>query len=185
LYSSNVPTYLLGFNEPDCSGSASAGMSPSDAAGLWISDIVPVGNKGALLGSPAMCMQSSETWLKPFEAALGGAKSWDFTTVHLYTDNMADAKTTLDHFSSYGRPLWVTEFGCVHTGFTACDSQSDIDTFIYGVVSLFEGYDLVHAYAFTDGGGLGNLWLPTNNGQYGTGLSASGTTYGNAIAQYA
>jgi len=184
IASKTVPTHVLGFNEPDCTGSASADMTPQNAAALWKSLVAPMGKKGSLLGSPAMCMQAAETWLKPFEAALGGSRSWDFTAVHIYTDNMVDVKATINHFAQYGRPIWVTEFGCVHKGFTPCEDQSGIDSFIWAIVELFESDNRVHGYAYTDGGGLGTKWLPTVNG-YGTGLSASGKTYSYAIAKYA
>ena len=55
-------------------------------------------------------------------------------------------------------------------GFTPCYDQGTIDSFIYGIVELFENDGRVIGYAYTDGGGLGSAWLPTNNGQYGTGL---------------
>ena len=42
LDSSTVPTYLLGFNEPDCTGSASADLTPAAAAVLVRSSLVVI-----------------------------------------------------------------------------------------------------------------------------------------------
>jgi len=51
-----VPTYVLGFEEPDCpSGSGSAGISVSDGVERWESLMAPMKRKGAKLGSPSMC----------------------------------------------------------------------------------------------------------------------------------
>ena len=53
---STVPTYVLGYEEPDCdSGSGSADMSVHDGVSKWESLIAPLGKKGSKLGSPSMC----------------------------------------------------------------------------------------------------------------------------------
>lgn len=53
---STAPTYVLGFEEPDCpSGSGSAGMSVADGLEKWESLLAPMKSKGAKLGSPSMC----------------------------------------------------------------------------------------------------------------------------------
>ncbi|KAF9768317.1 hypothetical protein IL306_014385 [Fusarium sp. DS 682] len=75
--------------------------------------IVPHGNKGALLGSPSMCTQKDEKWLKKFNAALL-AKKWDFTAIHIYKPDMAGVQADIDYYwNTYRQPIWATEFGCV------------------------------------------------------------------------
>lgn len=53
-----TPTYLLGFNEPDCSPPDSSSIDEDKGAQVWNDLIAPWGQKGALLGSPAMCSKS-------------------------------------------------------------------------------------------------------------------------------
>lgn len=61
-----VPTYVLGYEEPDCaSGSGSAGMSVSAGVSDWESLVAPLGEKGALLGSPSMCSKSCHGMVLP------------------------------------------------------------------------------------------------------------------------
>ena len=56
---SSVPSYVLGFEEPDCPpGEGSAGMSVSDGVSKWESLIAPLKAKGTKLGSPSMCSTS-------------------------------------------------------------------------------------------------------------------------------
>ncbi|TFA99888.1 hypothetical protein CCMA1212_008129 [Trichoderma ghanense] len=50
---------------------------------LWDSLIAPMGDKGAVLGSPAMCRQKDESWLKQFNQQYL-ARSWNFTAVHIF-----------------------------------------------------------------------------------------------------
>ncbi|KAF4338637.1 hypothetical protein FBEOM_7454 [Fusarium beomiforme] len=180
-----APQYLLGFNEPDCKGQdTSANMKVDDAVNLWNQMIVPHGNKGALLGSPSMCMQKDEKWLKKFNAA-SLAKKWNFTAIHIYKPNMAGVQADIDYYwNTYRKPLWVTEFGCVYDqdNFTPCSDQGQINEWIKNVVDLFERNEHVMAYAYTDGGGLGKAWLPTKNNDKE--LSESGKAYLAAISNY-
>lgn len=53
-----TPTYLLGFNEPDCGPPDSSNIDVDTAAQVWDQYIAPWGDKGSLLGSPAMCSMS-------------------------------------------------------------------------------------------------------------------------------
>ncbi|RGP68699.1 glycoside superfamily [Fusarium sporotrichioides] len=162
-----TPQYLLGFNEPDCSGEdTSANIGVAEGVDLWNRLIAPKGQQGALLGSPAMCMQKDEKWLKKFNNA-GLSKSWDFTAIHIYKPDMAGVQADIDHYwNTYGKPIWVTEFGCVYdqNGFTPCSDQGQINKWINDVVDL------------------GKAWLPTTNG--GKKLSESDRTYLSAISKY-
>lgn len=180
-----VPQYLLGFNEPDCTGrDTSANMNIKDGYQDWNKYIAPKGQQGALLGSPSMCLQKDEAWLKRFNMKPLD-KSWDFTAIHVYKPDMKGVQEDIDYYwNTYGKPIWVTEFACVYdqNNFTPCSDQGQINQWIRDVVDLFENNDHVKAYAYTDGGGLGDAWLPTNHD--GTALSESGRTYLSAISKY-
>lgn len=182
---SAAPKYLLGFNEPDCSGAdTSAHMDVDKAVSVWNEKIAPWGEKGSLLGSPSMCMQLAETWLEQFSQKKLD-RMWDFTAIHVYKPDMAGVKQDIEHYwQKYNKPIWVTEFACVYdqNGFTACSDQGQINQWIKDVVDLFEGDDRVMAYGYTDGGGLNNQWLPTDNS--GSKLTESGQTYLTAISKY-
>ncbi|CZT20274.1 uncharacterized protein RCC_06132 [Ramularia collo-cygni] len=180
------PQYLLTWNEPDCTGrDTSANMNIKDGYQKWNQYVAPYGDKGALLGSPAMCLQKDEAWLKRFvQKPLD--HQFDFTAIHVYKPDMDGVRADIDYYwKTYGKPIWVTEFACVYdqNNFKACEDQGQINQWIRDVVDLFQGDDRVRAYAYTDGGGLGKAWLPTNSA--GTALSESGRTYLNAISKYA
>jgi hypothetical protein len=55
-----------------------------------------------------------------------------------------------DHYASYGKPIWVTEFACVDdvNGFVPCTDQGEINSFINDIVDLFESDSRVAAYAY-------------------------------------
>ncbi|KAJ6531889.1 glycosyl hydrolase catalytic core-domain-containing protein [Mycena capillaripes] len=177
-----APQYMLGFEEPDCaSGGGSAGMSVSEGVQIWEQYIAPFKAKGTKLGSPSMCKQVAETWLKQFSEQI--STDFDFTAVHINKNNMDGVRADIEHYAGYGKPLWITEFACVDdsTGFTPCTDQGEIDSFINQIVPLFEGDGRVAAYAYSNGEGLGNVWPMTD----GSGaLTESGRTYINAISKY-
>lgn len=174
-----VPKYMLGFNEPDCPTGESSDMSVQSAVQTWNQYIAPLGNKGALLISPAMCMQESETWLRSFSSG-GLAADFDVVAVHIYTTTVEGARKVLDHYwNTYRKPMWITEFGCVDApnGFVPCWDQNQVNAFMYDVVDLFQKHPNVYAYAPCD---VGNAW---KLGQSGA-LTATGWAYMNAIKRY-
>ncbi|KAF7374815.1 Glyco-hydro-cc domain-containing protein [Mycena sanguinolenta] len=135
-----APQYMIGFEEPDCpSGGGSAGMSVSEGVSVWQSKIAPFQAKGTKLVSPSMCKQADETWLAQFKGEI--STMWDITNVHINKNSMAGVQEDLDHYASYGKPMWITEFACVDdsNGFTPCTDQNEINTFISQIVDLFEG----------------------------------------------
>lgn len=103
----NAPDYVLGYEEPDCRGSGSAGLSVAAGVSHWEALIVPLGKKGSLLGSPSMCSsffyvwqfqtfdnfiaeQADETWLSQFRSKI--STGWDFTAVHINKNNLDGVK---------------------------------------------------------------------------------------------
>ncbi|KAL4258327.1 Alkali-sensitive linkage protein [Pleurotus pulmonarius] len=175
------PPYVLGFEEPDCEGNGSAGMSVDNGVYQWEKMIAPLKASGTKLGSPAMCKQADETWLAQFNKKV--KTPWDFTAIHINKDNMDGVRKDLDHYwNTYKKPIWVTEFACVndHNTFTPCTDQGKINTFINQIVDLLQNDSRVVAYAYSNGLGLGNVWPMWRNGR----LSPSGQTYLNAIRKY-
>ncbi|MCJ1449064.1 MAG: hypothetical protein MMC23_009583 [Stictis urceolatum] len=103
-----------------------------------------------------------------------------------------------DHYwNTYQKPIWVTEFACVdgdyqiviswslltdidQNGFTPCESQDQINTYINDAVDLFEANEHIFAYGYSDGLGLGDSWPPVKNGE----LTESGQTYLAKISTY-
>ncbi|PPQ96255.1 hypothetical protein CVT26_005582 [Gymnopilus dilepis] len=178
---SSVPSYVLGFEEPDCPpGEGSAGMSVSDGVSKWESLIAPLKAKGTKLGSPSMCKQADETWLAQFKKQI--STPWDFTAIHINKNNLDGVKKDIEHYMTYGKPIWVTEFACVNDSnqFTPCTNQAEIDNFINEVVPYFESNPNIFAYAYSNGEGLGDVWPLMK----GNSLSDSGKTYLAAISKY-
>ncbi|KAF8958355.1 glycosyl hydrolase catalytic core-domain-containing protein [Flammula alnicola] len=178
---STVPPFVLGFEEPDCpSGSGSAGMSVADGVSKWESLIAPLRAKGTKLGSPSMCKQADETWLAQFSDEI--STPWDFTAIHINKNSLDGVKKDIEHYMTYGKPIWVTEFACVddYQKFEPCTDQDEINGFINVVVDYFQSNSNVYAYAYSNGLGLGDVWpLMKDNS-----LSESGQTYLAAISKY-
>jgi len=99
------PSYIIGFEEPDCAaGAGSAGMDVAtgtiqhsahdgiwaDFQGvhLWNTLVAPHGNAGSVLISPSMCKQAAESgWLGPFRSQI--SRDWDITNVHINKNSAA------------------------------------------------------------------------------------------------
>ncbi|WVW87143.1 hypothetical protein I302_109200 [Kwoniella bestiolae CBS 10118] len=180
----SAPQYIMGFEEPDCSTWGSANIDVSTAAGLWNTLIGPFKAKGSTLISPSMCHQAAEQyigWLGSFEKQI--SVPWDITNIHVNKNNMDGVKADIDYYyNTFGKPIWVTEFACVDdsSSFIPCTDQSEINTYINDIVALFEADERVHAYAYSNGDGLGDVWPMYSNGA----LSQSGQTYISAISKY-
>ncbi|WWC92615.1 uncharacterized protein L201_007574 [Kwoniella dendrophila CBS 6074] len=179
-----APQYILGFEEPDCSTWGSANVDVGTAAALWNSLIGPWKAKGSTLLSPSMCHQAADAYtgyLSAFEKQI--SVPWDITNIHVNKNNMDGVKADIDYYyNTFGKPIWVTEFACVDdsTNFVPCTDQSEINNYINEIVALFEADDRVHAYAYSNGDGLGEVWPMYRNGA----VTESGQTYINAIAKY-
>ncbi|CDS01946.1 uncharacterized protein SPSC_03065 [Sporisorium scitamineum] len=174
--------FVMGFNEPDFSGSGSSGkISPQDAAAAWDQYLGPHAKAGAKLISPSMAMQKDETWMAPFLEAVKTQP--DIIAVHIFQDNMDGVKGVLDHYAQYGKPMWITEFACINYQGPSpvyCD-QSKVDSMLWQMVQLFESDSRVAAYSVSDAnnGPYGDL---TPN-QAGQSLSATGKSYLASVQQ--
>lgn len=156
-------------------------MSVEQGVGEWEALIAPLKRRGTMIGSPSMCKQADETWLKEFASKI--STPWDFTAIHVNKNNLDGVKKDIDHYwKTYGKPIWVTEFACVndHNAFTPCTNQGQINSFIHQVVDYFEHDSRVYAYAFSNGEGLGTVWPMMRKGVF----SESGKAYLAAISKY-
>jgi len=156
-------------------------MSVDQGVREWEALIVPLKRRGVKVGSPSMCKQADETWLKEFSKKI--STPWDFTAIHVNKNDLAGVKKDVDYYSkTYGKPIWVTEFACVndHNTFQPCTNQQQINSFIPQVVDYFEHEPRIQAYAYSNGLGLGNVWPMMHNGVF----SESGKAYLAAISKY-
>ncbi|OCF34428.1 hypothetical protein I317_03518 [Kwoniella heveanensis CBS 569] len=180
----STPQYIMGFEEPDCSTEGSANIDVSTAVGLWDSLIGPWKAKGSTLISPSMCHQAAEkyiNWLGAFNQQI--SVPWDITNLHINKNSMDGVKEDIDYYwNTFGKPIWVTEFACVDdsSSFIPCTDQTEINDYINQIVDLFESDERVHAYGYSNGLGLGDVWPMYTNGA----LTASGQTYLSAISKY-
>jgi len=172
---------MFGFYEPDCDCTMSSQISvPTDGLDMWNKYLAPLKAKGTVLGSPSMCTQYDEHWLKQFEGNVTetGAVSWDITSIHINKNSSAGAIKDVEYYwDTYQKPIWVSEFACVNDSpsWNPCDDQDTIDTFIKEVVEYFEGNENVIAYGPSNGAGLGDVW-PLTDSSTGE-LTATGQTY--------
>ena len=176
-----VPEIMFGFYEPDCDCSMSSDMSVSSAASAWDKLVVPLAAKGTVLGSPSMCKQYNEDFLTSFNSSI--KQSWDVTSIHINKPNVSEAMKDVEYYvQKYQKPIWVSEFACVHDedGFEPCTDQGDIDHFINDMVVYLENSTDVVAYGASNGAGLGKTWPLFDSPGSGE-LTKSGQTYLNAL----
>ncbi|KAF7300142.1 Glyco-hydro-cc domain-containing protein [Mycena kentingensis (nom. inval.)] len=106
-----LPKYLIGFNEPDISGQAN--MSPQDAAGIWMQEIHPYGQKGVKLVSPAIAWNLD--WTASFLSELSKRGGYvDVISLHWYgsyKDFEKFKKFVSTARSRFNKNIWITELG--------------------------------------------------------------------------
>jgi len=121
----NLPAgtnYLMGFNEPNFSSEAN--LSPAEAATLWLQVEKQLSDAGLLgkikLGAPSASpggdLMSPQQWLTWFHGNCSTCH-FDFQCFHIYDCNVPyyDAgglNYWLSVASSFGLPVWLTEFDC-------------------------------------------------------------------------
>lgn len=179
--------FVMGFEEPDCAAnggtSGSSGLDVDTAAKIWDQQMKRFKDAGALLISPSMCKQSDETWLKEFQSKI--SIPWDITNVHINKPNRDGVFAVLEHYKSYGKPMWVSEFACVNDSpsWNPVEDIGQIKQYISDTVNALQAHPDVVAYAFSNGAGLGNTWKLVDYS--GGPLSEAGKAYLDAVSQYA
>jgi hypothetical protein len=114
--------HLMSFNEPNFSFESN--LSPAEAATLWLDVEQQLSNAGLLgkikLGAPSASpggdLMSPQQWLTWFHGNCS-ACHFDFQCFHIYDCNLPyyDAGSLnywISVASSFGLPVWLTEFNC-------------------------------------------------------------------------
>ncbi|KAJ3124731.1 hypothetical protein HK100_011131 [Physocladia obscura] len=180
-----VDDVLLGFNEPD--SSSQSNMAVSQAISLW----PQLMSTGRRLGSPAVAVYSNG-WLDSFMSQIK-ANNYrvDFITIHYYPEP-AYASALLSEidqiYSTYGLPIWVTEFAPADWSASASSpapyTQTDAINFINGVIPGLNSRSYVERYAYFSGSisdpqlGFGALFNADGS------LTSVGELYQTMIAAY-
>ncbi len=147
---------LLGFNEPDGTGSGQAHMSVESALALW-PQLVATGMR---LGSPAVAAnaQVANDWLDQFMtgAAQMGLRV-DFICLHWYgsdfnpTNAVNDLQTYIEQtHAKYNLPIWVTEYALTNYGVNPATypTEQQQEQFATQSVAMLESTSYVERYAW-------------------------------------
>jgi len=163
--------YLLGYNEPDNSGSASTNPSTNDAIATWPSLMA----LNIPLVSPAM-QNSGDAWETSFFQMIA-ANNYrvDYTAVHEYVPpNVGSLISVLNgEYNAHGRPVWLTEFSPVdwsgNQGWTEDDDYNFLAEFMWQAedqewlkrysIFPFTGTNALPPYQKTTAGYRGNFFL--------------------------
>src|SRR5581483_5868287 len=146
---------LLGFNEPDGTGSGQANLSVQSALTLW-PQLVATGMR---LGSPAVAANAQQAggWLDQF---MSGAASMglrvDFICLHWYggdfnpTSAVSELQTYLQQtHDRYNLPIWLTEYALTRYGNpTTYPTDAQQEAFASASVAMLESTSYVERYAW-------------------------------------
>ncbi|KAJ9114793.1 hypothetical protein QFC24_007103 [Naganishia onofrii] len=110
-------SHLLSFNEPDQQWDAGgSNTSPSDAATSHQRIFNSTLAAKYRIGSPAVA-RGSKWWMEQWITACAGACAYDFVPLHFYGTNADDMISYIEDFlTSFGKPVWVTEYACLDFG---------------------------------------------------------------------
>jgi hypothetical protein len=136
LNSSPKPVHVMGFNEPD--KTEQGNVTVDNAIALW--------PRLEALGMPLVAPSPAgmfNGWYEEFKAkADARGLRFDYTPVHWYSSpNLANAINHLQNvYNTYGRPVWLTEFGPISwTGsgnWTKRDNYNFLAEFMWHAESL-------------------------------------------------
>jgi hypothetical protein len=139
-------TTVLGYNEPNKSDQAN--LSVEDAFAEW-PDMVS--NPDIRVGSPSVS-DDGRWWLEDFMALVEDAGlRVDFITVHWYgwsagsCDNANGLEGAINWAEQWGRPIWLTEFGCMHE---SNPDAATVENFFLSALEMLERHPSVERYAW-------------------------------------
>ncbi|PVG04196.1 hypothetical protein CPB86DRAFT_778456 [Serendipita vermifera] len=139
------PYAVLAMNEVN--EGSQANMSVEEGLRQWREYIMPMRERGTLLGSPSVTSApSGKDWLVQFTNSLGDNEKPDFYAVHWY-DVDADAfiNYVTDIHNTFGKSVWITEFAC--TDFSGQGRGCDVPAFTNKVKPFLENTDWIGSYA--------------------------------------
>jgi hypothetical protein len=182
--------YVLTFNEPNFKNQSN--LTPQQAAGLWPSVEARANATGAAIVSPAVnfCGSASDpsncsdpsitdpyTWLKKFFAACPNCRI-DYIGIHWYNCDLPSLKAyiegntgsggTLEGFTQFHKPLWVTELSCGGE-FSAAQQKA----YMQAAVPYLDGNPNVYRYSWFSAGPIPSARLSNDDGT----LTDLGFTY--------
>jgi hypothetical protein len=137
---------VLGFNEPNKSDQAN--MTVERAVDLWP---ILTQNPDIRVGSPAVS-DDGRGWLEDFMRQVDANNlRVDFVTMHWYgwnagsCDNAGQLGGALNWAEQWGRPVWITEFGCMHE--SNPDEQTVLN-FFASALEMFTNRPNLERYAW-------------------------------------
>jgi hypothetical protein len=183
---------LLTFNEPERIDQAN--MTPAQAAALWPQIEAIASTYDLKIVGPCMT-KDAYTWYNDFLAACTNCRI-DYTCIHTYyqpmpctgpdwecigTTDPSKSETffleyTLDKwYNNYGKPIWVTEYGCYPWDIAGegCDAAKheaimEQQTRVFEADDRVERYNWFSTYAFDNGFKDGALNVPNYDVKHGT-----------------
>ena len=185
--------WVLGFNEPERTDQAN--MTVAQAISAWQTIDNGFAGSGIKLVSPAVSdTGGGQSWLSSFMSqANSQGLQVDAVAFHWYgvsspTDPIGAANSFISrvdsYHSSYGLPVWITEFGIIDWGgsYSTEEMRAANATFLENVVPRLESLSYVEGYAFYNWTGdtkliEGSPLLPTNVGVPYVGTIESGDVY--------
>jgi len=177
------PAYLLTYNEPD--NASQANMTTAQVLGLW----PQLQALGVPLVSPAM-QNTYDSWAYNFFSLIAGnGYRVDYTAVHLYVPPNASSLINNLHtvYTTWGRPVWLTEFSPVDWSNTQAWSENDDYNFLAEFMWQAEGQDWLKRYAIFPFSGTNSASPWVNNGYRGNFFLADAATlspYGELYATW-
>ncbi|KAF9452042.1 glycoside hydrolase family 128 protein [Macrolepiota fuliginosa MF-IS2] len=135
----------MGFNEPNQPGQAD--IDPGYATQLWWQYLNPLKDQGYFLVSPA-CTNAPDgkTWMQNFLGNCNGCQV-DAIALHWYgTDANEFIDYVTDFHTTFGKPIWVTEFACQDFSKNQQCSWDKVFSFMNTVTSWMDKTDYVQEY---------------------------------------
>ncbi|HEY0001012.1 MAG TPA: glycosyl hydrolase, partial [Actinoplanes sp.] len=151
-------------------------LSVSEVVSLWPA---LTGDASIAVGSPATSADTAgQQWFTDFMTQVESQKlRVDFVAVHWYGWNAGSCDAGAAEFEKYlnwvqgkagGRPLWITEFGCLNA---SNPDEATVQAFYTGAVKMFARHSQVERYAWYP-------WITNNHLVADDGaLTALGTTF--------
>jgi hypothetical protein len=173
----NGADYVLTFNEPNFKNQSN--LTPTQAAGLWPSIEARANATGAAIIAPAVnfCGSASDpsncsdpsitdpyTWLKKFFAACPNCRV-DYIGIHWYNCDLPSLKayiegnSTLEGFTQFHKPLWVTELACENNF-----SPAQQKTYMQAAIPYLEQNANVFRYSWFSADPIPNARLTNGDG---------------------
>jgi len=138
--------YAMGPNEPNQDGQSD--MSPDSGAELWNTYLKPLRSKGYTLVSPAVTSApNGKTWMKDFFDKIGGTDGVDIVALHWYdvgANKFIDYVS--DFYTTFKKPIWVTEFACQNFNGGAQCTMDEVWTFMGSVTKWMDDTWYIYAY---------------------------------------